>query len=173
MSDGPSPSLNHRDAQLARGAALKLLAVRSRSIAEMRERLGRRFQRDVVEQTVSRLVEEGLLNDAEFADQWRQSRERHKPRSRGMIERELRQRGVSNEIASNALEGFDSLDAAYRAASRYAARQARCDRATFDRRVGTFLARRGFEPGLLRQTLARLREELQIGNQRKLEAEQE
>ena len=144
----------------ARSAALRLLAVRPRTIEEMRQRLGQRYGASVVEQTVARLQSEGLLNDAEFAQQWRSSRERRKPRSRGMIERELRDKGVEDSVISGTLEGYDSAGAAYRAAARYAARQSHCDRATFDRRVGSFLNRRGFEPSVIRQTLQRLREEL-------------
>lgn len=148
------------EAAQARNAALRLLTVRSRTVEEMRNRLGQRYGTSVVEQTVARLQSEGLLNDAEFAQQWRSSRERRKPRSRGMIERELRDRGVEDSVISETLEGYDSADAAYRAAARYTARQFHCDRTTFDRRVGTFLNRRGFEPGVIRQTIQRLREEL-------------
>lgn len=144
----------------ARNAALRLLTVRSRTVEEMRNRLGQRYGASVVEQTVARLQSEGLLNDAEFAQQWRSSRERRKPRSRRMIERELREKGVEDSVISETLEGYDSADAAYRAAARYTARQSHCDRATFDRRVGSFLNRRGFEPGVIRQTIQRLREEL-------------
>ena len=163
-SPRPEKHFGQKEGNLARVAALKLLAVRSRSVAEMRQRLSSRFGQHVVEPTVTRLVDEGLLNDAEFAHQWRQSRERRKPRSRQMIERELKQRGVSSEVASGALEGYDSLDAAYRAAARYSARQAGNNRGIFDRRVGAFLARRGFESSIVRQTLDRLREELGVGD---------
>lgn len=142
------------------GAAQRLLALRARSVEEMRERLGRRFSPPVVEQTVARLLGAGILNDAEFASQLRQSRERRKPRGRNAIERELKQRGVADEIVEEALEGFDSLAAAHRAVAPYAARQARADRATFDRRVSAFLGRRGFEPDVIRQTMRQLREEL-------------
>ena len=148
------------EAAQARNTALRLLAIRPRTVEEMRHRLSQRYGASVVEQTVARLQSEGLLNDAEFAQQWRSSRERRKPRSRGMIERELRDKGVEDSVISETLEGYDSADAAYRAAARYAARQSHCDRTTFDRRVGAFLNRRGFEPGVIRQTLQRLREEL-------------
>ena len=148
------------EAAQARNAALRLLTVRSRAVEEIRNRLGQRYGASVVEQTVARLQSEGLLNDAEFAQQWRSSRERRKPRSRGMIERELREKGVEDSVISETLEGYDSAGAAYRAAARYTARQSHCDRTTFDRRVGTFLNRRGFEPGVIRQTIQRLREEL-------------
>lgn len=163
-----APSLDQQtasktDLARARGAALRLLALRARSVDEVRQRLAQRFGQPVVEQTLARLVEDGLLDDAAFASQWRQSRERRKPRSRGMIERELKQRGVSAEIIEGALEDFDAPGAAYRAAARYASRQAEADRATFDRRVGAFLGRRGFEPGVIRETLAQLRQELMVG----------
>ena len=156
--------LGKTEADRARGAALRLLTLKSRSVSEMRERLCRRFDDETVEVAVNRLVAEGLLNDGDFAQQWRQSRERHKPRSPGMIRRELAQRGVADELIDQALEGFDPLEAAYRAVSRYAARQAKNDRSTFDRRVGAFLSRRGFESRVIRQTLHRLCDELDVGD---------
>ena len=160
----PAVGSGNRESLRARGAALRLLAAKPRSVAEMRERLGHRFAKDVVEQTVAHLVREGLLNDEQFAQQWRQSRERRKPRSRRMIAQELKQRGVADDVISDALQDFDSSDAAYRSVVKYANRQDRSNRATFDRRVSAFLGRRGFEPGIIRQTLTRLREELAVGS---------
>ena len=154
-------ALRPEEAQ-ARSAALRLLAIRPRTVSEMSDRLTARFETPLVEQTLARLQSEGLLNDTEFARQWRSTRERRKPRSRRMIEQELQRKGVAEDIASNALEGYDSSDAAYRAAARYAARQKDSGRATFDRRVGAFLERRGFEPAIIRQTLRQLREESEL-----------
>ncbi len=150
------------EAAQAHGAALRLLTIRPRTVAEMRERLEPRFRADTVEQTLARLLSEGLLNDAEFAQQWRGSRERRKPRSQRMIEQELRRKGVDEEVIGDTLEGYDSYDAAYRAAAKYAARQRGSSRATFDRRVGAFLERRGFEYGIIRPILQQLREELDV-----------
>ena len=150
------------EAAQARNAALRLLTIRPRTVAEMRERLEPRFGADTVEQTLARLLSEGLLNDAEFAQQWRSSRERRKPRSRRMIEQELRSKGIADDVVSDALEDYDSYDAAYRAAARYAARQKGTGRETFNRRVGAFLERRGFEYEIIRRTLQQLREELDI-----------
>jgi regulatory protein len=81
-----------------------------------------------------------------------------------LIKRELEQRGVDGDLIDNALEDYDSSDAAYRAVSRYAARQAGKDHAAFDRRVSGHLARRGFEYSIIRKTLDRLREELRISD---------
>ena len=151
------------DADRARGAALRLLSLKPRTVSEIRERLLRRFDADSVEQTVSRLLNEGLLDDANYAQQWRDSRERRRPRSRRMIARELKDRGVAAHLIEDALEGYDSPEAARRAAARYAQRQSASDRVTFDRRVGAYLARRGFETNVIREVLRELRQNLEIG----------
>ena len=128
-----------------------------------KSRLTKQVQgKQAAEQTVARLQSEGLLNDAKFARQWRTSRERRKPRSRGMIQRELRNKGVADDIIGDALEGYDSAAAAHRAAARYAARQAGHGRVVFDRRVGAFLGRRGSDGQVIRQTLERLRQDLDV-----------
>ena len=158
------PQAAHRRTQEAQAsnAALRLLAIRPRTVDEMRQRLATRFGAAVAEKTISGLQAQGLLNDADFAQQWRNSRERRKPRSQGMIQRELRAKGVADEIISQTLEGYDSAAAAHRAAARYAARQSSGGRAVFDRRVSAYLNRRGFNGETIRQTLERLREELQV-----------
>ena len=150
------------EAAQAHNAALRLLTTRPRTVAEMRERLEPRFGTDTIERTLARLQSEGLLNDTEFAQQWRSSRERRKPRSRRMIEQELRRKGVAEDVIGDALEGYNSSDAAYRAALKYAARQKGNGRAAFDRRVSAFLERRGFEYGIIRRILQQLREELDV-----------
>ena len=143
----------------ATSAALRLLALRPRTVAEMTGRLEKRFGKQEAERIAQWLQAKGLLDDAEFAQQWRQSRERRRPRSRGMIEQELKQKGVATPVIEKAMEGFDSTEAAYRAAFKYASRQTRYDRKTFDRRVAAFLNRRGFESEVIRKTLHRLRQE--------------
>ena len=79
-----------------------------------------------------------------------------------MIKRELRQRGVAEAAIEAALKDFDSAGVAYRAVARYASRQANLRKAAFDRRVGSFLDRRGFAPGIMRETLHRLHVELDL-----------
>lgn len=143
-------------------AALRLLATRPRTIAEIRQRLTPRFGTEAAEKTISRLQSQGLLNDADFAQQWRNARERRKPRSPAMIAQELRAKGIADEIITQTLDGYDAPAAAHRAAARYAARQAHNNRATFDRRVTAYLHRRGFNSEITRQTLQQLRQELNI-----------
>ena len=76
-------------------SGLRLLSYRSRSRLEMRQRLGKRFSAEAVEEAVSRLEESGYLDDASFARSWKEGREAHKPRSANLVRRELRHKGVS------------------------------------------------------------------------------
>ena len=149
----------------ADAAALRLLAIRDRTVSEMRSHLERRFGAELAERTVTKLLSQGLLNDTDFAHHWRQNREKRKPRGLTMIKQELRQRGIAEDTIEAALENFDSADAAYRAVAKYASRQTALDKLSFDRRVGAFLGRRGFEPRIIRGTLRRLHTELDLQNE--------
>lgn len=155
--------LHHSDLAKASGMSLRLLASRPRTVAEIKEKLSKRFGTETVEQVVDRLQTQGILDDRAYARQWRESRERRKPRSSKTIAKELSQKGISGENIEDALQGFDSQSAAYKAAVKYAFRQSGKDNSAFDRRVAAFLERRGFQPSIIRDTVRRLREELGIG----------
>ena len=144
----------------ARAAALRLLAFRPRTIHEMRERLAQKVGAAEADLTVQQLQAEGLLNDAHFANQWRESRERHRPRGRKILRQELRRRGVADDVIEGVLADFNSDEVAYRAGLKYASKQTSCDERTFRRRLGAFLHRRGFEPDIIRRAVDGLNEEL-------------
>lgn len=144
----------------ARTTALRLLAFRPRTIHEMRERLAQKVGSAEADLMVQQLQAEGLLNDADFAKQWRDSRERHRPRGRKILRQELRRRGVADDVIERALTNFNSDEVAYRAGLKYASKQTSCDERTFRRRLGAFLHRRGFEPDVIRRAVDGLNEEL-------------
>jgi regulatory protein len=73
-----------------------------------------------------------------------------------MVRGELLQRGVDRDIADEAVSEMDDEEAAMRAAAGPARRLASLDRATFTRRLGGYLARRGFGPGVVFKTIKRL-----------------
>ncbi len=113
-----------------------------------------------MEETVARLKESGLLNDAAFAKAWRSSRERHAPRSGYMIRQELAKRGVTGEVAEKALEGLDEEDMAQRVGAKFLRRLAGLDRRAFYNRMMGYLRRRGFNYRISADTTARLWAEL-------------
>ena len=144
------------EAERAYQAGLRFLAYRARSRQEVRQRLARRFSGSAVQQAVARLEERGHLDDTTFARFWRQSRETHRPRSAFLIRRELEQRGVARELAEAAVVGLDDEDSAYRAGRRRLRALQGVDEATFRRRLGEFLRRRGFTLAVARRTVERL-----------------
>ncbi len=88
-------------------AALKLLAVRARSIGELRERLILRgVSREKAEDTISRLVEKGYLDDKTFSRERAETRLRLNNWGRNKIAAELRAKGVDPEIVKNTIEGI-------------------------------------------------------------------
>lgn len=142
-------------------AALRLVAFGPRSEKEMRQALTRRsVPADLRDEVVSRLRELGLLDDAAFAASFVESRGRSSPRGRRLLAQELRQKGISRELASQSTTDVDDADAAYRAAKRRAGALGRLPYPDFERRLATFLLRRGFSYETTRSTVRRLWQEL-------------
>ena len=142
--DGPSPW----------DSALRLLGVRARSRSEMRTRLlDKEFPSDEVDRTLSRLTSMGLLDDADFARQWVESRHRNNGRGRIALRNELRTKGVDPAVAESALSLVDDEDERARAEELLARKVGSLsaadigDRAARDRhtrRLVAMLARRGY-----------------------------
>ena len=75
------------------------------------------------------------------------------------LRQELRQRGLESAEIDNALTGLNTAEGAYAAARGRAARLgglAASDPAAFRRKLGEFLARRGFDYETIREVVARL-----------------
>ena len=118
--------------------------------------MGRDFPESVVETTLAHLKDRGLLNDAAFAHSWRESRERNRPRSRMVLQRELYQRGVSRTVANQALEGLDEEANAMSAGRRAMRKWSGLDYQSFRTKMGAHLRRRGFNYGLASKTAEEL-----------------
>ena len=127
--------------------ALRFLASRSRSEAQIRQRLtSRGVGAEDVDAVLERLRELGYVDDAEFAAAVIRSRTQGRARGLRLVEEELRAKGVSDEVATEALDHLygDELDVARSAAQRQAGRLRGCGFAEFRQRLGAFLVRRGF-----------------------------
>lgn len=86
--------------------AVKLLAARPRSIAELRERLmqGRFANKTVVEEVIGRLKEYGYLDDERFAFSYASLKVKQKPTGRRRLERDLFLKRVDSSVAGEALD---------------------------------------------------------------------
>ena len=86
--------------------AVKLLAAKPRSVAELRERLLEKgwTNADVVDAVLKKLSEYGYLNDERFAFGYASYKVRQKPVGRQRLQRDLQMKKVPRETADGALE---------------------------------------------------------------------
>jgi regulatory protein len=125
--------------------ALLFLSFRARSEAEIRQNLRKHdVPEDVIEQTLERLRENRLADDSQFARAWVENRNSFRPRGRRALAAELRQKGLTDEIASSALAGLNEEALAYEAGMKKARRFEATEWQEFRRKLSDFLARRGF-----------------------------
>ena len=152
-----------------RQAALHLLSYRPRAEQELRRRLrSKGFPHALVEWCLRLLEEQGLIDDHAFASAFVRSRIRLRPRGRFRLAQELRQKGVSAEVAEQAIDrAFDSEDTSERALACAAARSwlsrqgpalteslagtdSSKERERARQRLHAFLSRRGFGLDVIR-----------------------
>ncbi len=143
--------------------ALRFLEFRARSEAELRSKL---LQKGVVaaeiDEAITRLRDQKLLDDAEFARQFARNRTVGAGASRRRVVQELRRKGVAGAIAGEAVdglqerEGIDPDATVHRVAGKKWKSLIKLDEFTRRRRLYAFLARRGFDPDEIRSALKAL-----------------
>jgi len=140
--------------------ALTFLGYRPRSEAETRERLEKHgFAEAEIARVVERLKSLNLLNDAAFAEYWKENRTSFKPRGQRMLRSELRRKGVDPGTISEAVEGIDELENARRAAEAKARNMPVTDYQVFRQKLGGYLQRRGFNYGVISRIVKQVWEE--------------
>lgn len=133
------------------GLVYRYLGVRARSEKEVRDYLKKKnAESDVEEKIISMLYEQKFLDDMAFAQSWIRSRARARPKGRKVLIMELRQKGVSDEIITQALaepedDLPDELTQAKQLIVRRVERLQGEPRLVIYQKVGAFLARRGFD----------------------------
>jgi regulatory protein len=139
-------------AQRAKDVCLRLLTVRPRTRAELRQALLRKeIEEDVADQVLSRLDEVGLVDDAAFAELWVRSRHTYQGMGRRALATELRRKGVDDSVAAEAVATVDT-DAEEERARELVRKRLRsltgADEAARIRKLVGMLARRGYSEGL-------------------------
>ncbi|HCY86600.1 MAG TPA: regulatory protein RecX [Desulfobacteraceae bacterium] len=126
--------------------ALKYLARRARSVREMTVYLaGKQVSDDVSQEVVSRLLDDGYLDDETFARQFIESRIRSKPKSTYALKYELRQKGVSSAVSEPLLNDYDDETLACRAAASKRGFWRHLDEETRQKKLMNHLRYRGFD----------------------------
>lgn len=161
----PQPSRNlNNDSLTVTSAALRFIAYRPRSRAEVRTRLQLRFATHVIDQVLSSLEKQNLVNDYIFATLWKDHRDKFSPRSASAIKRELLRKGIARDLAEETVRQLDDRDSAYRAGHKLVQRLRNEDFHNFRHRILGYLQRRGFTLSLARDTATKLWDERQFEN---------
>jgi regulatory protein len=86
--------------------AVRLLTVKSRSVAELRERLlqSRQTNERIVETVIARLSEYGYLDDERLAFSYASLKVKQKPMGRRRLERDLKLKKITSRVADEALD---------------------------------------------------------------------
>lgn len=147
-----------------RSYALNLLKRRLRSREELRAALTRRKVEEAeIEALLNELTEVGLLDDWRFARSWVHTRDRLSPRGEYVLKEELRQKGIAAEIITEVLkerqlevedeESPDEFSLALQAARGRQRLYAGLPKEVRERRLTSFLQRRGFSYAVIRRIL--------------------
>jgi regulatory protein len=148
----PSTSEPSREEQ-ARALCLRLLTGRARTRAELSDRLAKRgYPDDVSNRVLDRLADVGLVDDADFAEQWVRSRRAKSGKSKRALAAELHTKGVDNEVITAALGGLGTGADRDRAEELVRSKLRRetlsGDDARVARKLTGMLARRGYSQSL-------------------------
>ncbi len=142
--------------------ALEVLARGPKSVKDLtRWLLQRDHSPDDVAATIDRLIASGLLNDAQYAETFARSRATTRGMSRRRIAAELAKRGVARDLADAAIndvmtdENIDERAMVENAAAKKFKSLARLEPQVQRTRLYGFLARKGYPPDLVRDTVKR------------------
>ena len=141
--------------------AIRYLVYRDRSRNEMVRYLERkRFSANTVDETLAFLENNGYINDPRFALQFGKSRIENKKVGKLRLERELKNKGLENQIIDETLrslyEEYDELEVAMACAQKKLESSVSNDIEKERRRLAKFLERRGFSTSLVYQVVTQL-----------------
>jgi regulatory protein len=127
--------------------------------------LKRGVEETLVEETLERLQQAGLVNDADFAQAWVENRNTFRPRGKAALQMELRRKGLSDEDIRSVLDrDVDEEALAVEAARKQMRRYAGLEWPAFRQKLGGFLARRGFSYTTLAPVVSKVWKELQTAD---------
>ena len=144
--------------------ALRALMRRAHSVHEMKQKLARRTDNELLVRVVmARLKENGQLDDERYAQQFTRNRTQSRKQGKFRIAREFHARGVPDRVINSALEeSAAQTDPAAMIRQRIERKLKSYRREIDDRKIASIygsLLRAGFPSDLIRKELKRLTQE--------------
>lgn len=133
------------DRDKAYDQVVRWLAQRPHSVGETETYLRRKgHPAEVIAEVIARLQDKHYLDDAAFAEFWRDSRERFRPRGTRALRYELQQKGVARDVIDSTLSDLDESESAWAAIEPKLRTWHHLERDMFYKKALGFLSRRGF-----------------------------
>jgi regulatory protein len=143
--------------------ALNLLGARPYSTSALRKKLiQREYEPADADDAIGRLVDNGLLDDRKYAEQFARSKIVTTGASKRRVQQDLYRKGITGELATNAIaaviedEEIDPGAVIERVARKKLAQLGDLEPIVIRRRLFAFLARRGYELDEIKGVVARL-----------------
>jgi regulatory protein len=158
IADCGISDLEEKQLTRARNTAYRFLTYRSRSRAEIEEKLqDKEFGEAIIAAVLADLARLGYVNDLQFAREWTRSRIRGRGFGRRRIGQELKNKGIDPDIIRAVFaEVFldeTEFDTAKQVAQKKLNAMLSLDRDTRRRRLAGFLERKGFSFDIIRVVL--------------------
>jgi regulatory protein len=141
----------------ARAIVLRQLSIGARTREQLKDRLRRRgIPEEICEKVLERFEDLDLVDDAEFARMWVESRHAGKGLARRALGHELRVRGVAEEQVREAvgvLSAEDELESARELVRKRVSARTEEEGARRIRRLAAMLSRKGYGPETARRAI--------------------
>jgi len=162
LTDDKINQLKEQDTiEVALQTAINYLSFRPRSEDEVRKNLKKKgIQVHVIEEVIERLQRGGFVDDQKFAELWIENRSEFRPRSNRVLRMELRQKGIPDKIIDSVTSNIDEGYLAYQAALKQARKYRGLEWQEFRKKMYGFLARRGFDYGIISTIIPQAWEDL-------------
>ncbi|NGZ75438.1 regulatory protein RecX [Saccharibacillus alkalitolerans] len=145
--------------QIAYVQALNYLSFKPRTSGEIEQKLiEKEIDPEAAADTIRRLEEEKLIDDASYAQEWAQQRVTGRKKGKVLVKQELRRKGIDPELIDDALEALGDDDE-LRSAEDLAAKKWRTTKGDLwdrKRKTADFIMRRGFSSEIARKALDRV-----------------
>ena len=143
--------------------ALNLLSARPYATRALHRKLiQKQYSAADADDAIRRLVDNGLLNDAKYAEQYARSKMLSTGTSKRRVQQDLYRKGIAGDLATNAIanvlesEEIDPAVVIERVARKKLAQLGDLEPVVLRRRLFAFLARRGYDVDEIKVVVSRL-----------------
>jgi regulatory protein len=143
--------------------ALNLLAARPYATSALyRKLIQKQYSAADADDAIRRLVDNGLLNDAKYAEQYARSKILTTGASKRRLQQDLYRKGIKGDVATNAIasvieqEEIDPAAVIEHVAKKKLAQMGDLEPLVLRRRLFAFLARRGYDVDEIKSVVSRL-----------------